>query len=202
MFKDIMDTSKMSEEKLLKMLKKDPRDISLISDKQQTENIQMYCVQSNTNLIIWMSKPTDKVKEYVLSKNPAAITDINKDCLTEEDWQIAIMHNADVLRKWWFVYDDGRLPYDSLWSTWLIYLSKINIMTLRYLKRNGLFDIVPLSIQCGIVFFLNKLAEEYLPNFQILNKIPLHLLAKITGDAKKGKFNEKAAQALVKLYKD
>jgi hypothetical protein len=201
MKKDI-DTSKMSEEELLKMLKESPYNISLISDKQQTEKIQMCCVKINTDLIVWMSKPTDKVKEYVLSNNPLSITNINSIYLTEEDWQIAIMHNADVLRKWWFIYDDGRLPYDSLWSIWLMYLSKNNIMTLRYLKRNGLFDIVPLSIQCGLVFFLNKLAEEYLPNFQILNKVPLHLLAKITGDAKKGIFNEKAAQALLKLYKD
>jgi hypothetical protein len=196
------DTSKMTEAELLKLLKESPYNISYISAKQQTEKIQMHCVKIDTELILYMTNPTDKVKEFVLSNNPAAIININTDSLTEEDWQIAIMHNADVLRKWWVVYEDKRKVPDSLWGMWLTALSNSNIMTLRYLKRNGMIDLIPLSIQCGLVFFLKKLAKEYLLNFDILNRVPSHIVTKITSDAQKGNFHEKHVMALLKLYKD
>jgi hypothetical protein len=86
-------------------------------------------------LLIHIFEPTDKVKEYVLKKNPAAIMNITLDNLTEQDWQIAIMTNPDVLRKWWAIYEDGRQPSAELWGMWLMFLSKTQTMTLRYLKR-------------------------------------------------------------------
>ena len=192
----------MSEAELLKFLGESPHNIEYISAKQQTDKIQMYCVNIDTELILWMSNPTDKVKEFVLSKNPSVIADINTESLTEEDWQIAIMHYADVLRKWWVIYEDGRKVPDSLWGVWLMFLAKSQHMTLRYLRSHDLLDLIPLSIQCGLVFFLKQLAEEYLPNFQILNQVPSHILAQISGDAQKGNFHEKHALALLKLYKD
>jgi hypothetical protein len=192
----------MSEKELLQLLKENPHNIEYIRSEQQTEKIQMFCVKIDPELILYMNNPTDKVKEFVLSKNPAVIIDINSESLNEDDWKIAIMHNADVLRKWWVVYEDQRkVPY-SIWGMWLMFLSNNQGSTLRFLRRNGMINLIPLSIQCGLVFFLKKLAEEYLPNFQILNKIPSHLLAKISSDAQKGIFHEKHVQALLKLYED
>jgi hypothetical protein len=192
----------MSEKELLQLLKENPHNIEYIRSEQQTEKIQMFCVKIDPELILYMNNPTDKVKEFVLSTNPAAIININAESLTEDDWKIAIMHNPDVLRKWWVVYEDQRKVPDSIWGVWLMFLGKKNPMTFLYLKRNGTIDLIPLSIQCGLVFFLKTSAEEYLPNFQILNKIPSHLIAKISSDAQKGIFHEKYVQALLKLYED
>ena len=188
----------------LEIIKNDPSEILNFLAKDQTEELQMAAVTKKHELIWAISTPTLKVKEYVLSKFPNEIENISTANIDEEDWQIAIMSDVDVLRKWWTVYekDPSKQPTFGTWYTWVTYLSKTQTKTLRFLKSQKITNVIPLWVQFSLVFFVNDSAKRFLPNYETINNIPTAILAKMITDAKSGKINEKAFTALMLLYKD
>jgi len=188
----------------LEIIKNDPSEILNFLAKDQTEELQMAAVTKKHELIWAISTPTLKVKEYVLSKFPNEIENISTANIDEEDWQIAIMSDVDVLRKWWTVYekDPSKQPTFGTWYTWVTYLSKTQTKTLRFLKSQKITNVIPLWVQFSLVFFVNDSAKRFLPNYETINNIPTAILAKMITDAKSGKINEKAFIALMLLYKD